>query len=127
QKLLGTFSDHVDVPIAAHDTRILLIHPVRERPQIIGLSRHISGSYSLLSQNWDPSRKILRGVSASVPGVPYSLWFHISEGSKPIDVKAFAGDKSAVSIEMKTDGRLLQATFRGQKTNVAWEVHFAAN
>ena len=59
--------------------------------------------------------------------MPYSLWFHISEGSKPIDVKAFAGDKSAVSIEMKTDGRLLQATFRGQKTNVAWEVHFAAN
>jgi hypothetical protein len=127
QKLLGTFTDHVDVPIPAHDTRVLLIHPVMERPQLIGLSRHISGSYSLLSQNWDPSRKILRGVSASVPGVPYSLWFHISEGSKPIDVKAFAGDKSAVSIEMKTDGRLLQATFRGQKTNVAWEVHFAAN
>ncbi len=127
QKLLGTFSDHVDVPIAAHDTRILLIHPVMERPQLIGLSRHISGSYSLLSQTWDPSRKILRGVSASVPEVPYSLWFHISEGSRPIDVKAFGEDKSAVPIEMKIDGGLLQATFSGQKTNVAWEVHFAAN
>jgi hypothetical protein len=127
QKLLGTFTDHVDIPIAAHDTRVLLIHPVMERPQLVGLSRHISGSYSLLSQNWDPSRKILRGVSASVPGVPYSLWFHISEGSKPMDVKAFAGDKSVVPIEMKTDGDLLQATFSGQKTNVAWEVHFGAN
>ena len=127
QKLLGTFTDHVDIPIAAHDTRVLLIHPVMERPQLVGLSRHISGSYSLLSQNWDPSRKILRGVSASVPGVPYSLWFHISEGSKPMDVKAFAEDKSVVPIEMRTDGDLLQATFSGQKTNVAWEVHFAAN
>ncbi len=127
QKVLGTFSDHVDVPIAAHDTRILLIHPVMERPQLIGLSRHISGSYSLLSQTWDPSRKILSGVSATVAGVPYSLWFHISEGSRPIDVSAFGEDKRAVPIEMKTDGDLLQATFLGQKTNVAWEVHFATN
>jgi len=127
QKLLGTFSDHVDLPIAAHDTRILLIHRVMERPQLIGLSRHISGSYSLLSQTWDPSRKILRGVSASVPEMPYSLWFHIPEGSRPIDVKAFSEDKSAVPIEMKIYGALLQATFSGQKTNVAWEVHFAAN
>jgi hypothetical protein len=59
--------------------------------------------------------------------MPYSLWFHIPEGSRPIDVKAFSEDKSSVPIEMKIDGGLLQATFSGQKTNVAWEVHFAAN
>ena len=127
QKLLGTFSDHLDVPVAAHDTRILLIHPAMERPQLIGLSRHISGSYSLLSQAWDPSRKILSGVSATVPGVPYSLWFHISEGSRPIHVSAFGEDKRAVPVEMKTDGDLLQVTFIGQNTTVAWEVHFTAN
>jgi len=127
QKLLGTFSDHIEVPTAAHDTRVLLIHPVMERPQLIGLSRHISGSYSLLTQSWDSSRKILKGVSATVPGVPYSLWFHISEGSRPIDVSALSEDKKAVPIEMKTDGDLLQATFLGQKTTVAWELHFAGN
>jgi len=127
QKALGTFKDHVDVPIPPHDTRILLIHPVMDHPQVIGLSRHISGSYSLLSQRWDPSSKTLEGVSAAVPGVPYSLWFHISEGSRPLDVKAFSEDQKAVPIEMKTEGDVLQATFRGQKTKVAWEVHFAAN
>ena len=62
-----------------------------------------------------------------MPGVPYSLWFHISEGSRPIDVSAFGEDKKAVPIEMKTEGDLLQATFLGQKTTVAWEVHFASN
>ena len=127
QKVLGTFSDHVDVPIAAHDTRILLIHSVMKRPQLIGLSRHISGSYSLLSQTWDPSRKILEGISAAVPGVPYSLWFHLSEGSRPIEVSAFSEDKKAVPIEMKTEGDFLCVTFLGQKNNVAWEVHFAAH
>jgi hypothetical protein len=127
QKSLGVFSDHVELPVAAHDTRVLLIHPVTNHPQVIGLSRHISGSYSLLSQSWDSSRRALKGVSATVPGVPYSLWFRISEGSRPIDVSAFGEDKKAVPIEMKIDGDLLRATFIGQKTTVAWEVHFAAN
>src|ERR1051325_11319079 len=52
QKFLGSFSDHVELPVAAHDTRVLLIHPEMNRPQLIGLSRHISGTYSVLSQAW---------------------------------------------------------------------------
>jgi len=127
QKVLGTFSHYVDVPIPPHDTRILLIHPVMDRPQLIGLSRHITGSYSLLSQRWDPSRNTLEGVSAAVPGGPDSLWFHISGDSRPIDVKAFSEDQKAVPIEMKTEGDVLQVTFRGQPTKVRWEVHFAAH
>jgi hypothetical protein len=55
------------------------------------------------------------------------VWFHIPEGSRPIQVKAFSEDKKAVPTEMKTEGDVLQATFLGQKTKVAWEVHFAAN
>ena len=127
QKSLGTFSDHVELPVAAHDTRVLLIHPVTNHPQLIGLSRHISGSYSVLSQNWGPSRKVLKGVSATVPGVPYSLWFHVSEGSRLIGVSAFSEDKIAVPVETKTERDSLQVTFLGPKTNVTWELHFAAN
>jgi hypothetical protein len=42
-------------------------------------------------------------------------------------VSAFGEDKKAVPVEMKTDRDLLQVTFLGQETNVAWEVRFAAN
>lgn len=126
QKLLGTFSDHVELPVAAHDTRVLLIHPEMNHPQLIGLSRHISGSYSVLSQTWDPSSRILKGVSSTVPGVPYSLWFYLAQASKPTEVTAFDEAHKPVPVDMKTADGALQVTFPGQKTNVAWELHFSA-
>ena len=35
------------VEIEPHDTRVLLIHPLLNRPQLIGTSRHITGAYSI--------------------------------------------------------------------------------
>jgi hypothetical protein len=126
QKSLGVFTDHLDVPVPAHDTRVLLIHPLTERPQLIGLSRHISGSYSLLSQDWDPSKNVLKGVSATVPGVPYSLWFHVFGHSRLVEARAFNQDNKAVRVETKTDGDSLQVTLPGETTDITWELHFAS-
>lgn len=125
QKLLGTFRDQVEVPVGGHDTRVLLIRPAMNRPQLIGLSRHISGSYSVLSQEWDAARSVLKGVSASVVGDPYSLWFHVPEGTKVAQVMVRNDQQQPVDAENKVEGNAMRVTFPGQKSKVMWEIHFA--
>ena len=44
QQPLGVFKGKIDLTIESHDTRVLLIHPLEGRPQLIGNSRHISGT-----------------------------------------------------------------------------------
>lgn len=48
QKLLGVFSDAIQIDIEGHDTRVLLIHPLLNRPRLIANSRHVSAAYSHL-------------------------------------------------------------------------------
>ena len=59
RKYLGVFTNSIDVEVTAHDTRVLLIHPALDRPQLMGTSRHISGAYSIEVQNWDGPGKAI--------------------------------------------------------------------
>ena len=77
QKPLGIFKGNIDLTIAPHDTCILLIHSVAGQAQLIGNSRHISGSYSIVSQGWDGTKKDLHGESLTVAEKAYTLWFAI--------------------------------------------------
>ena len=45
QQPLGVFSNQLDLSIEPHDTRVLALHPLANHPQLIGISRHISGTY----------------------------------------------------------------------------------
>ena len=125
QKLLGVFSDHVDVTIGPHDTRVLLVHALLNRPQLIGLSRHISGTYSLLSQSWDSSQSTLKGLSATVPGEPYSLWFYIPDGIRPTQMRAFTKQRRGLPLQHELAGNALHLTLPGQDDAVEWEIQFA--
>ncbi len=125
QKLLGVFSDHVGVTVGPHDTRVLLIHPLLNRPQLIGLSRHISGTYSVLSQSWDSSQGSLKGSSATVTGEPYSLWFYVPEGMRPTQVRALTEQKQTLPVQQELAGNALQVTLPGQDGNVQWDIQFS--
>jgi hypothetical protein len=122
QKLLGVYRDRVPVEIGSHDTRVLLVRPALDHPQLAGLSRHISGAYSIKEVNWDDAAKTLRGVSETVAGDPYSLWFHVPAGYTVASARASAG--AGVAIEQRTEGESLLLRFTGQTAPVTWEVHF---
>jgi hypothetical protein len=47
QKDLGVIRQALDSRVEGHDTRVLFIRPSLDRPQLVGMSRHISGSYSI--------------------------------------------------------------------------------
>jgi hypothetical protein len=126
QKLLGVFGDQVTVEIEPHDTRVLLIHPLLNTPQLVGTSRHITGAYSILSLRWDSSQGRLQGSSQATPGEPYTLRVYVPNGMSSFQVRAETASGAAVPVRHDLDGNLLNVSFEGQKEPVQWEVRFAS-
>jgi len=120
QELLGVFKDGLDIEIEPHDTRVLLIHPLLERPQLIGISRHITGAYSVLDLSWDRAKNTLRGSSETVPGAPYAMWFYV-----PNTVRVSRAVMPP-QFTSKLDGNALVVSFSGQEHPVDWELEFAS-
>jgi hypothetical protein len=117
QKLLGVFQDRLTVPIDPHDTRVLLIHPVAGRPQLVGLSRHISGAFSVRSLSW--TGNTLRGTSDTVPGAPYTLWLYLPD---PWRLKV--GHVADLPWRPLVSGNSLAITFDGRSAPVNWQLEF---
>ena len=126
QTLLGVYTDHVDVEIEPHDTRVLLVHPFLDRPQLIGTSRHITGAYSIVSLAWDASSETLRGSSEAVAGEPYTLWFYVPDGVTVSQVRATSESTREIPIQHKMARNSLQISFQGEPEAVNWAVAFAA-
>ena len=74
--MLGVFSDEIPIGIEPHDTRVVAIYPLLARPQLIGNSRHITGAYSIVDQEWDPAKNRLSGTPETVAGEvpPQRFW-----------------------------------------------------
>ena len=125
QQIYGVFKDHLKVDIAPHDTRVFQLHPISNRPQLIGNSRHISGAYSIQSQHWDSVTKMLAGSSQAVPGDSCTLWIYVPEGQIASQVRASTSGNKSVSVEHLQQGNSLSVTFEGQLEPVDWQVSFA--
>ena len=123
QKLYGVFKDRMRVDIEPHDTRVFLIHPVLNRPQLIGISRHITGAYSLPTLTWDGSKNRLAGTSETTPGESYALFVYVPAGMTVSHVRATSnGRLLPESHELR--GSSLRVSFQGQPEPVAWEISF---
>jgi hypothetical protein len=126
QKLLGVVKDRMKIDIEPHDTRVLLIHPFLNRPQLVGTSRHITGAYSILDLAWDATKNTLRGSSRTVAGEPYTLWFYVPEGVTIAAVGARTKENREVPVQHELAGNSLKVSLQGQPENVDWEVKFTA-
>jgi hypothetical protein len=127
QKPLGVFRDRLKLQVEPHDTRVLLVHPLMDRPQLIGLSRHISGTYSLLDLAWDEGRQSLRGSVQPVPGEDYTLWIHVPAGLAAKQPLASARGVGNVPLQSEWTGSSLKLNFKGRQEPVEWQVTFSAN
>jgi hypothetical protein len=125
QKLLGTFGDHLDIDIEPHDTRVLLVHALQDKPQLIGTSRHITGAYSILDLAWNSSENCLSGTSETVPGDNYTLFIYVPDGMNIVQASASTPDNHEVKVNNEVDGNSLKLTFQGQPDNIRWKVDFS--
>jgi hypothetical protein len=126
QGLLGVFTDAMSVEIEPHDTRVILLHPLLGRPQLIGISRHITGAHSILDLAWDASTQTLLGSSQAVSGEDYTLFVYVPEGLTVSRVQAIVGDAREVPVRHELIGNLLKVSFQGRPEVVGWQVAFGA-
>ncbi|MFA5970754.1 MAG: hypothetical protein WC780_00275 [Lentimicrobiaceae bacterium] len=123
EQMIGQFNKNFQVEIPAHGTRVFFIHKQKDLPQLLGTNRHISGSYSIIKNVWNNSQMTLNGVSETVPGVKYSLYYYIPKnvviGKINVDAKDF-------TQKLQNNG-LLEVSFTGQKKPVTWNLAFKKN
>jgi hypothetical protein len=124
QKLMGVFRHRLKVKIQPHDTRVLLIHPLLNRPQLAGTSRHITGAYSIRRLAWNAAKSTLLGSSRTVSGEDYTLWIYVPAGATPSQVLAETSGQREIRVRHELLGNALKVTFPGQKGPVDWAVKF---
>ena len=123
QKELGVVKNILEAKVEPHDTRVLFVHPLLDRPQLVGMSRHISGSFSLQNVIWDGSKRTLQGTSETVAKDPYTFWIHVPAGTQVTHAKASAAGRD-VEVTQKLAGSSLMVRFEAQPAPVDWEVAF---
>jgi hypothetical protein len=123
QKLLGVFRNKIDVAVEPHDTRVLLIHRLTDHPQLVGISRHITGAFSLEGYQWDASSRRLSGVSEAIVGERYALTIYVPRGDRFLRATATCGGKP-VAIASTQTGNVVTVSFPGQSGKVEWNVWF---
>ena len=125
QKIEGVLKNRMSVEIAPHDTRVFQLYPLLNHPQLVGNSRHISGTYSVLNVKWDDATKTLAGSAQAVAGDPYALWIYVPSGYVASQVTASTDAGRPVSAMHFQEGSSLRLKFTGANEPVKWTVTFA--
>ncbi len=124
EKLYGVFQGNLTADLSPHDTRVFALHPLTGHPQLVGISRHITGAYSVLNLHWDASVNTLAGNSKGIAGKPYTLYIYMPSNYRVSGTTAQVDDHS-ISATRVEQGRLLAVTFNGQEKPVQWKVTFS--
>jgi len=125
QKLHSITKEAINVEIPAHGTRVFVIKPILESPQVITTSRHITGTISLKEVKWDATSRSLKGISKIIPGAPYSLFIHLPEGMTFTEINT----EAEVMFHKTSENRILEVKFSGEKTGkdadlIPWNIFF---
>jgi hypothetical protein len=124
QKLVGVVSERMSVEIEGHDTRVLLLHPLLNRPQLVGISRHITGAFSIQELSWEAESKTLVGLSEIVPGEDYTLFIHVPPTASFVASPSAAAGGDPIQVRQHRNGDLLSVTFASPRSPVAWKIRF---
>jgi len=119
-RFLGRFKGMIREAVPSHGTRALIIREAGASPQLLATSRHLTCAYSIQEMDWDSELKCLSGTSVTVPGDPYTLFFHVPEGYKFDEVLI---DTDEVLAQVNANG-LLEVGFVGREEPVNWEIQF---
>jgi hypothetical protein len=94
-----------------------------DHPQLVGISRHITGAFSLEGYQWDAAARRLSGVSEAIAGERYALTFYVPGGDRFLRAQASSGGK-AVAVASAQTGNAVTVGFPGQSGKVEWNAWF---
>ncbi len=120
ERLVGNFEKGIRVDVPPHGARVLVLRQMKNRPQLLTTSRHITGAYSIQKLAWDKKNSILSGRSKTVPNDIYSLFVFVPDGFRFRSVKA---EGTSATAQQGENG-VLRISFPGKKQPIDWEIHF---
>ncbi len=84
EKFLGSHRDRVTLVMAPRTARILLIHRLPTRPEVIATNMHVLGGYHEIERlAWDERGLALTGRCRRMPGVSGRVYFYVPDGYRP--------------------------------------------
>lgn len=84
EKFLGSHRDRVTLVMAPRTARILLIHRLPIRPEVIATNMHVLGGYHEIERlAWDERELALTGRCRRMPGVSGRVYFYVPDGYRP--------------------------------------------
>lgn len=120
EQLTGVFESDFQFEIPPHGTRVFLIHKQTGQPLLLATNRHISGTFSISDYTADMDGLTLKGASATVPGVPYSLFCYLPGNMSVSQMEVDAPD----AVQRLQSNGLLEVSFTGREEEVAWNLKF---
>jgi hypothetical protein len=128
--LIPAFENELKYQLAPQSCAVLSVRPLKEHPQVISTSRHITqGMIDLSDESWSSWKKRLSGVSKVVAADPYELRIlTMTTGSsyKHSKIELSDADQAAgVTASAKLTEGLVRVTLRSPVSRaVKWSVSF---
>jgi len=122
EKLLGVYKDRVTLALAPHTARIVLVHRLPDRPQVIATNMHVLGGYHEIKHlAWDGRGVRLSGQYRRAPGLEGKAYIYVPEGFRPRTDTS----PTSSSARLKDAGKNLWVQeFRFQEPSLDWSIAF---
>ncbi|MFW6218163.1 MAG: hypothetical protein ACOC4K_04120 [Verrucomicrobiota bacterium] len=122
KEFIQPFEDERAFSLRPTSCKVISLHPVLDRPQVVSTSRHITqGAVELEDLAWDPSSRTLAGTSELVADDPYEIRLHVPSGYRLRDVQASDG----ASAEIGQTGEFSTVTVSSPESKtVNWRIQF---
>jgi hypothetical protein len=128
---VGPFYDVLESTLEPASCRILAVKPVRDFPQLLGTSRHITqGVMDVVQEDWEASTQTLQGRSRVVGGDVYQLRIAAMGKDRVMPVVRVSvsstDQKAGVSIRLVSqDAWKVRVEIKsGTSREVSWRIHF---
>ena len=127
-RFIPPFSDSIPALLSPGGCRIMSVRPVRDYPQVVSTSRHLTqGVTDLSGENWNSENQTLSGTSAVIAGDDYEIRIMVPAGENSWLVKSASvgiGRLNAVASFVQ-DGSFIRVTISPEVTGPAyWKVSF---
>ena len=127
-RFLPPFQDELRAELPGGSCRILEIRPVRDHPQLLSTSRHVTqGMIDVTEENWDAASLTLSARSKVVASDPYELRIVLPADDRILHAKEViisAADRLAgVETSCRQNGTRLRVTLKSPVSReVRWRV-----
>ena len=119
QEFLGISNESIELDIEPHDTRVLFIRPLHQRPQILATDRHISGAYSIEKLEWDTEKLTLMAASKTISGETYSVFLYVPGNFRISSINS----KAEVDLE-KIRENVFKVAIKADDKKTNWSIIF---